>query len=416
MKKLLLVFCLIIVLVGIPAFAETKTLNFLEVMTSPERTIVLRNMIADYEASHPGISINLISPPYEQAVQKEIMMINSNQPLDIIEVNDNDLKQFTDNKKLANLTGNFKSWKEAKSLTPLALSLAKTIDNTPYVVPQFIFTKALFVRTDVLKQNGVNTLPKTMDDLLKICIKITNPAKNQYGFAWRGKNKAYKFAEFVPSAYVKDMKNYSDFYSDQKAFFNDPGYIQGMKVFVDLFQKASPPDSINWGFNEQINGFVSGVTPFLLQDPDAIPLIDKVLDPNKYTVIPLPVGPYGFANTDHSFAGLAIPSYSKNQNDAWQFIQWMSSAEKNGYFCERYGALPVHSSTFKKNKYFQSKHYQAYLKEMATPKVYYYKNFPVTSPKWPAWGQIEETDFQAVLLGQAKLETVLNKWQEYWTK
>jgi multiple sugar transport system substrate-binding protein len=46
---------------------KVTTLNFLEVMTSPTRTEVLKGIIAEYEAAHPDIKINLISPPYEQA-------------------------------------------------------------------------------------------------------------------------------------------------------------------------------------------------------------------------------------------------------------------------------------------------------------------------------------------------------------
>ncbi|TCL75242.1 carbohydrate ABC transporter substrate-binding protein (CUT1 family) [Hydrogenispora ethanolica] len=416
MKRFLLVLCLVVALVGIPAFAETKTINFLEVMTSPERTAMLKGMIDEYESSHPGVKVNLISPPYEQADQKATLMLNSNQPLDIIEVRDNTIKQFVNNKKLTNLAKYYRSWKEAKTLTPVSVAAAKTVDNTPYIIPQCIFIKALFVRKDILEKNGVTTLPNTIAELINTCIKITNPAKNQYGFAWRGKSSEMKFSDYFASAYVKDIKKDAVLYSEEKNYFTDPRYVQGMKAYVELFKKGAPQDAINWGFNEQINGFVSGITPFLIQDPDAIPLIDKMLDPEKYVVIPVPVGPTGMAYLDYGFTGLGIPSYSKNAAQAWDFIKWMSSAEKNAYFCEHYGALPVQSTAFKTNKYFQGKHYQAFLKEMTTPSKYVFKPFPQSSPKWPGWGSIHEADMQSVLLGQAKLETVLAKWKDYWTK
>ena len=416
MKKLLLILSLIVALVGVPALAETKTINFLEVMTSPERTVLLKGLIAEYESSHPGVTINLISPPYEQADQKATLMLNTNQPLDIIEVRDNTIKQFVNNKKLANLAKFYKGWKEAKTLTPVSLTAAKMVDNTLYIVPQCIFIKALFVRTDVLEKNGVTTVPGTIADLIKTCAKITNPAKNQYGFAWRGKSNEMKFSDFFASAYVPDIKKDALLYSEDKNYFTDPRYVQGMKAYIDLFKKGAPQDAINWGFNEQINGFVSGVTPFLMQDPDAIPLIDKMLDPEKYVVVPVPLGPGGFSYLDYGFTGLGIPSYSKNQSQAWDFIQWLSSAEKNGYFCEHYGALPVQSTAFKTNKYFQGKHYAAFLKEMTTPGKYIFKPFPQSSPKWPGWGAIHESDLQGVLLGQTKLETMLAKWKDYWTK
>lgn len=417
MRKLLLILCLVVAFASIPAFAETKTLNFLEVLTSPERTVLLKGMIAEYEASHPGIKINLISPPYEQADQKATLMLNSNQPLDVIEVRDYTMKQFVNNKKLLNLTKYYRKWKEAKTLTSLSIAAAKTVDKTLYIVPQGFFIKALFVRQDVLAKNGITTIPTTLEDLVKTCIKITDPAKNQYGFAWRGKGTAeIKFADLFAASCVKDNKKSPYIYSEDGAYFTNPQFAQGMKSYIELYRKGSPQDSVNWGFNEQINGFVSGITPFLIQDPDAIPLIDKLLSPDKYVVVPVPLGPHGYTYLDYGFNGLGIPSYSKNQAEAWDFVQWMSSADKNGYFCENYGTVPVHTTTYKTNKTFQGPHYAAFSKEMTTPSKFIFKNYPLASPKWPGWGPIHEADMQSVLLGQTNLDTLLAKWQDYWKK
>jgi len=103
MKKLFIIIVLISIflLVSMVSFSasEKTTLNFLEVQTSPARTELLKKIISDYEELHPNIQINLISPPYGQADQKLTMMLNSNQPLDIIEVKDVSLKQFVSSKK-----------------------------------------------------------------------------------------------------------------------------------------------------------------------------------------------------------------------------------------------------------------------------------------------------------------------------
>lgn len=415
-KRLLLTLVLILVMtLSIPAFAQTTTLNFLETLTSPERDVVLKAMIAEYEASHPGISINLISPPYEQAEQKATLMLNSKQPLDILEVRDNSFKQFVINKQLLNLTRYYRSWNEAKTLSEITVKAAKSMNNTYYIVPHGFFIKALFVRQDILKKNGINTIPSTLSEMVQACKKITDPAKNQFGYTWRGKSNVMKISDIFISAYVKDIKKNSYLYNDGKAYFTDPEYVKGMQDYIELFQCA-PKDSINWGFNEQINAFVSGITPFLIQDPDSIPLIDKMLGPDKYVVVPMPLGPHGYTYLDYGYAGLGIPSYSKNQKQAWEFIQWFSSSEKNGYFCEKYGTLPIHKTTFETNKYFQSPHYAAYAEEMNTPSKYIFKNFPLDSARWPGWGTIYETDMQSVLLGQSKLENILMKWQNYWTK
>ncbi|HWT79712.1 MAG TPA: extracellular solute-binding protein, partial [Candidatus Methylomirabilis sp.] len=90
--------------------AEPAKLNFVEVMTSPARTAVLKDLIKTFEAQHPNISINLISPPYEQADNKLTMMLNAREPLDIVEVRNLTLMQYVNNNLLENLDGRLKDW------------------------------------------------------------------------------------------------------------------------------------------------------------------------------------------------------------------------------------------------------------------------------------------------------------------
>lgn len=94
MKKTFVALFILVVLVSSSVCANATTLNFLEVMTSPERTALLKGMIAEYEALNPGIKINLISPPYEQSDQKATLMLNTMQPLDVIEVRYDNLHHY----------------------------------------------------------------------------------------------------------------------------------------------------------------------------------------------------------------------------------------------------------------------------------------------------------------------------------
>ena len=112
-------------------------------------------------------------------------------------IRDYTVKQFVNNKRLTDLTEHFRDWQDAKTLTAVAKTAARTVDNIPYLVPQCIFIKALFVRTDVLAANGIDYAPKTFSELVEISRQITDPSKNQYGFAWRV-NLRIKFADLLP--------------------------------------------------------------------------------------------------------------------------------------------------------------------------------------------------------------------------
>lgn len=420
MRKVFESFCFILVVSllvspqAIPA-AETIKLNFLEVMTSPGRTAVVKELIERFQAGHPNISINLISPPYEQSDNKLTMMMNAREPLDIVEVRELTQKQYINNGLLENLESRLKNWPEAKTLLPVTLEAARYVDNTAYMIPESIYVKALFMRTDVLKKLGVEAAPATIQQLYEVAKKVTKPAENQYGFTFRGKGNAYKASDYL---ILSDMPNVDVkrgyFTKEGKSVFETPQFLKSLKAYIDLFKTAVPADGINWGFNEQVNAFVSGVTVFMVQDPDTVPLLDRQLGRDKYAVVPMPLGASGKTYCGYGYAGLAIPSYSKNKEAAWEFIKFFSSPSVNAEFNKKYGPLPIHSVSLKDDPHFSTGVYKAWAVELNTPDKYVFVNYPWNAPQFPAWGQAQQQAMQAALLGQITPEEAAAKFAGHW--
>ena len=295
---------------------QKTTLNFLETMTAPDRTVIIKQIIADFEQAHPNVTINLISPPYDQAQNRLSLMLTNEDPLDIIEVRDYDVRQYVNNRKLTNLEDMIAKWDEGKDLLPITMACARTADNTAYIIPQFLYVKALFVRTDILAANGITEAdyPKTNEELYALCRKVTNPAKNQYGFDFRGKANEFKIADLLMLSDVNDLDPNNVYKTlDGKFSLSNQAALDAARAYIAMFKDTVPADGINWAFNEQVNSFVSGITPFLIQDPDTVGLLDTQLGRDKYTVIPLTVGKSGKAPIDYGYASLSIPSYSKNK-------------------------------------------------------------------------------------------------------
>ncbi|HWT80707.1 MAG TPA: extracellular solute-binding protein, partial [Candidatus Methylomirabilis sp.] len=202
--------------------------------------------------------------------------------------------------------------------------------------------------------------------------------------------------------------------TDGKTVYEDPRFLTALKAYIDLFKNAVPADGINWGFNEQVNAFASGIAPFLVQDPDTVPLLDQQLGRDKYTVVPMPLGASGKTYCTFGFAGLGIPSYSKNKDAAWEFIKFFSAPKQNAEFNKKYGPLPIHSVAFKEDPYFSTGVYKAWAVEMSTPDKYVFINYPWNAPQFPGWGQLQQQTMQAALLGQITAEEAAAKWAAYW--
>jgi multiple sugar transport system substrate-binding protein len=258
-------------------------------------------------------------------------------------------------------------------------------------------------------------MPETMEELYAVAKQITNPAKNQFGFAFRGKGNAYKQSDVLIISDIKgiDPENLYRM-KDGSSVFDSPEFLAGMKKYVELYSSSVPKDAINWGFNEQVNAFVSGITPFLVQDPDTVPLVDEQLGRDKYTVIPMPAGKSGTTYLDYGYVGYGIPSYSKNKDAAWDFIAFMSSSARNAEFCKKYGALPIHTTAFESTPYFSSGVYKAWATTMNNPGRFTFIKYPYASEKFPGWGQVQEQYMQKALLGNIAIEEAVKKWSDYW--
>ncbi len=388
-------------------------LTFFETMTSPGRTRILQNLIAEYESLNPNIEIELISPPYEQADNRLAMMLNSNQELDIVEVRDYTHKQFVNNGKLVDLTPYIENWAEKDDFLPVAHEISRNVDDTPYILTSCLYVKALLIRVDILEQYGIS-IPTTMDEMYEASKELSSKAPTQFGYALRGKSNTFKISDVLMFGNVGNIDTENCYQTtDGKYWLDNENGIKAMTQYVDLYQNGSPSDSINWGFNEQINGFIAGTTPFLVQDPDVIGSFEGQLDPSLYIVVPLPVGTSGYRYLDYGYNGFAISTTSKHPDEAWAFISWLNGSVKNAEFCKAYGPLPVFQSIYDTDDYFSSDKYKAWADELTAEDTIFVK-FPIDSELYPAWAQVQEQGMQAMLMGNVSVEETIATFKNYW--
>ncbi len=416
MKRLMLL--LGILLTAGLLLSATVTLTMVETITSPERTRLLRELLDEFEATHPGIKVELISPPYESSDQKLIMMLNTKQKVDVFEVRDNYFAIHVNNGNLADLAEFVKTWDGWNDLLDLTKAVATKAQGKVYYIPYGFFIKALFYRKDILQANNI-PVPQTMQELYEYSKRLTNPQQNKYGFAFRGGSSENSFSEIVIMSYVPNIDpnpNRGYLTTDGVPYHDTPAAIEGLKMWIKLYKECSPKDSLNWGWAEQVNGFVSGMTAFLIQDPDTVPIVERRLEnPELWGVAPMPVGPHGKVYLDYGNAGWGIASYSKYKNEAWELIKFLSSPEVNARFSKLNGTLPISKTAFA-DPYYASGPYQAWYIELTQPEKYVFYERPVHMPGYPAYMEKHKNDIQNILLGRKDLNQAVKEWAELWKK
>ncbi|MDQ6418911.1 sugar ABC transporter substrate-binding protein [Paenibacillus sp. LHD-117] len=393
---------------------EIVTLRMIESLTSPGRTELIQASIDKFMKQNPAIKVELVSPPFDQADNKIRTMLGAKQELDIVEVRDLNVAEFVNNGYVEPIDEYTKSWSDFGTVTAVAQSVAQ-VDGKLYFIPNGLYQRQLFYRADWLKEKGIE-VPASYEELVNASVQLTDAANNRYGFSFRGGPGANAVPDTMIQAYSSETINIEDamFLKDGGTIYSSPEAKTALEQYVKLYKEGSPPDSINWGFQEQVQAFTSGVTAFLLQDPDVIQVLTDGMEEGTWATAPMPTGPAGKALISAGGAGWGITSYSKHKEAAWKLIAFLSSPEENTNLSKNHGTVPIHSSATE-DEFFQNGPYKTLLDMTNKPDTFVNFKPPFQYPANGQWGTVAMESGQALLLGRATAEETLKKWDEYWT-
>ncbi|MGJ4851816.1 ABC transporter substrate-binding protein [Bacillota bacterium Meth-B3] len=417
-RRLLLVFLAVALIatmapVGALASAPVK-LTMVESLTSPARTATIRRLLDKFEAANPGITVDLISPPLDNADDKIAQMLMQQQPLDVLEVREQTATQFITNRFIQDMDARVANWASKDQLLKVAQDDITRIGGKAYLIPYGFYQRILFYNVKAFEAAGLKP-PTTFAQLHDIGAKLVDPAKGKYGYSFRGGAGGQWYADMQIQAYTpSDIDaNEAYFFADGSTIFGTPEALSALNDYVALYQDASPPDSLNWSYTEMVEAFVSGVTQILIQDPEVIAVCQERMPEGEWATAPLPVGPTGKSYGPMGYAGWGMTSYSQHPDEAWKLIEFLSSEESNLTFCKESGLLPIYASAAQ-DPFFGTGAYAPYMSMNAQPDVWICAVAPQQYQGWGAYMKRANDDLQRLLTGSMTAEQVLEGWNEYW--
>ena len=396
----------------------TVNLKMVESLTNPARTQILKTLIAGFEKQNPKIKVQLISPPTDQADQKIQQMLQSGKGVDLLEVRDNTVGSFTANGWIYDMSPDLKGWSGWNDLTDAAKQVANDKGKS-YYIPYGFYGLSLYYRTDLVKNAGFSDAPKSWDNLLEQASKINDPAKNVFGYALRGGTNGNQNVTAMIEAYVADNLDTSNAMKlkDGKSIYSSPKAKEALATYMKLFKNGSPPSSIAWGYPEMVQGFTSGSTAFLLQDPEVIATVraSTVLKNNQWSTAPLLTGPTGKAAQPLGSAGWGVAKGSENKKEAVKFIEYLSSGKAPITFSKGNSLVPIAKSA-SKDPFFKTGPWASYVTMTEHPETYLLVNQRREVPWWTEWSQKSDTEVQSMLTGKLSPNDMLAGWDKYWTE
>ena len=394
------------------------TLQMVESLTNPARTELIRGLLDDFEKQNPDITVKLVSPPTEQADQKIQQMLQSGKGVDVLEVRDITVGPFSNNGWLRDLSADVKKWDGWDALTENAQSASVAEDGKSYFLPYGFYGLSLFYRKDLVEQAGFDGPPTSWKDLLEQAEAIQDPAKNIYGYAFRGGQNANSNVVAAIEAYTIDDLDVDDAFllKNGDTMFSAPEAQDAVDDYFDLFTKASPPSAVSWGYPEMVAGFTNGSTAFLLQDPEVIATVqDSSLKPEQWDTAPLLTGPSGKAAQPLAVAGWGVAEKSANSEAAVKLVEFLASEEPATEFAQANSLVPIVSSAAD-DDFYKTGPWTSYVTMTENPDTYINVRQPRGVSWWTEWIQKSDQDVQKVLLGDMTTEELLKSWDEFWTE
>jgi multiple sugar transport system substrate-binding protein len=340
MLKRLLIATALSALVAGPALAATTTLKLTEVITSPERTKTLRQIVKLFEDANPGVHVEITSLPWGQAFEKFATMVSAGDTPDVVEMPDRWQALYGDSGRLENLDPYLAKWSETKDLNARALEMARVVGGKAYSLPYGFYLRAMFYNKALFKQAGIAEPPKTWAQFEAAAKKVADLGNGAIGYGLPlGPEEAQ--GEFSIWAF----NNGGDWKKDGKWTVNSPENVETLTFLKSLATKKltqNNPGKTNR--QDAFDLFASGKVGMVVGFSPLAATLDKD-GKVDYGVAPMPTKadggtPQTFGVTDYLMA------FKKkgNQDAVKAFYDLYYQKDQVNQFIKAEGFLPVTKS------------------------------------------------------------------------
>lgn len=399
------------------ATVKKEEISFVDISPSPDRTKYFNEIIAAFEQANPTIKVLMETVPWDQAFKKLAMQGATKTMPDVVNMYPTWLNTFVPAGYLEPLSTQYDAWSNKDKLTSFVSGITmeeqqRNVYKEIYYMPDALMSSALFVRKDWFKEANL-PLPTTWDELFTASEKLTDPAKNRYGWAYRGSRAGFDQI----FAYITAVTGGESYEKDGTSVLLRPDALKAFVKFTDIYKKGyAPKDAINWGYQEMVQGFTSGVTGILNQSTEVIATAKSSMTDDSWTVIPYPKGDDGKRYIGASATwGYSVSAASKHKEASWKFIEFLSTPENNLKYSNTLTMIPIFKNTSTDKSNLEGP-MQGFIDTLDDPDSYLVADLG----NFPELGEFRESfmdaEVQKYLLNRQTAEQTLKNLGDFLTK
>ena len=320
------------------------TLNALFMKQAAYSDADVKNMTEQFQKQNPNIKVNLTFVAYE-ALHDKIVAAAPAGTYDTVLVDVIWPAEFASKKMIVDITDRFPESERSKIFD----GALKTTEyqGSYYGVPWILDTKYFFYNKEMLEEAGTAP-PETWDAVVEAARALKSQGVVEYPLVW-----SWAQAEALMCDYATLLGAYGGQFFDEggKPAFNTGGGLQALEFMrMTLDEKLSNSASTE-SLEEDVRRIISqGEAAMALNWTYMFALAN---DPNESQVAGqieiahTPAGPAGAPGVNGSM-GIAVSNGSQNQDEAWRYIQFMTSQEVQNQYAKL--SLPIWKSSYEEQE------------------------------------------------------------------
>ncbi|MBQ1097072.1 extracellular solute-binding protein [Streptomyces sp. b94] len=311
---------------------------FQEVNTKPKEKVV-DAVLADFEKAHEGTKVDVEYIPVETRAQRIKAAFNDpDSAPDVIEYGNTDTAGYVKDGGLMDVTEDFGAWDEAKDADPTARQ-SVTVDGRIYGAPYFVGVRALYYRTDVFDELGIEA-PESLDELASTARKVRAAKPGLYGIAVGG---AYTYGA-MPFLWAGGGELATGKGGSYASAIDSAAARKGIKAYTSLFGDDNCPAAkcAGMGGNDTVTAFASGKAAMAIGGDFSRQAVEAGKVKGKYAVVPLPgVEPGSIAPAFAGGNNIGVLKSTSHRTLAVDLMKRLASKQAQGQMFEAMGFLPT---------------------------------------------------------------------------
>ena len=307
------------------ASGEDVTIEFWTIDLKAAFGDFFNDMIAQYEADNPGVTINWTDVPFDDIKSKLVTAVAGGTAPDVVNLNTEMTLTLAGQGALVDL--NEEATEEQKSIYTESLWESASIGDSVYAFPWYASPDIMFYNKELFDEAGME-VPSTFDEALAECEEFYE------------KTGAYLF---TPDSYFNLLISENiDIVNEDgtSAVFNNADALELLEKYKEFTDKGVISKT-KWGdWDEELKQFESGTLAIVSSSGSSLSRIkDEAPDIYEKIAITTPLtGANGLSR--NPLMNLVIPEASKNHEAAIAFANYVTNDDNQLAFCKTVSIFP----------------------------------------------------------------------------